>query len=78
MFQEINSRNRCKCNDDCYNLVLLFRSLHGIVRGENMELGRDSDTGGQVLHILTHLNHKLEQLLKHYANRKRVSIQHIR
>jgi hypothetical protein len=28
--------------------------LHGLVRGENMELGRDSDTGGQVgffLHV---------------------------
>lgn len=24
-------------------------SLHGLVRGENMELGRDSDTGGQVV-----------------------------
>lgn len=24
-------------------------SLHGLIRGENMELGRDSDTGGQVL-----------------------------
>lgn len=23
--------------------------MHGLVRGENMELGRDSDTGGQVL-----------------------------
>jgi len=23
-------------------------SLHGLVRGDNMELGRDSDTGGQV------------------------------
>jgi hypothetical protein len=23
-------------------------SLHGLIRGENMELGRDSDTGGQV------------------------------
>jgi hypothetical protein len=23
-------------------------SIHGLVRGENMELGRDSDTGGQV------------------------------
>jgi len=22
--------------------------VHGLVRGENMELGRDSDTGGQV------------------------------
>lgn len=24
-------------------------SLHGLIRGENMELGRDSDTGGQVI-----------------------------
>jgi hypothetical protein len=23
--------------------------MHGLVRGENMELGRDSDTGGQVI-----------------------------
>jgi sucrose-phosphate synthase len=23
-------------------------SIHGLIRGENMELGRDSDTGGQV------------------------------
>lgn len=29
-------------------LVDLHRSLHGLVRGDNMELGRDSDTGGQV------------------------------
>lgn len=27
---------------------ILFFSLHGLIRGENMELGRDSDTGGQV------------------------------
>lgn len=26
-------------------------SLHGLIRGENMELGRDSDTGGQVIFI---------------------------
>lgn len=29
-------------------MILCFHSLHGLVRGENMELGRDSDTGGQV------------------------------
>lgn len=29
-------------------LVDLHHSLHGLVRGDNMELGRDSDTGGQV------------------------------
>lgn len=41
---------------ECSNTrVVLFwhnlfsvRSLHGLIRGENMELGRDSDTGGQV------------------------------
>ena len=31
----------------CYDL--LHCSLHGLIRGENMELGRDSDTGGQVI-----------------------------
>ncbi|KAF5461396.1 hypothetical protein F2P56_017500, partial [Juglans regia] len=25
----------------------LYIVLHGLIRGENMELGRDSDTGGQ-------------------------------
>lgn len=29
-------------------MLFFFISLHGLVRGENMELGRDSDTGGQV------------------------------
>jgi sucrose-phosphate synthase len=27
-------------------------SIHGLVRGENMELGRDSDTGGQVKYVV--------------------------
>lgn len=30
-------------------LTLRSCSLHGLIRGENMELGRDSDTGGQVI-----------------------------
>lgn len=29
-------------------LYVVMISLHGLVRGENMELGRDADTGGQV------------------------------
>jgi len=35
---------------DCFIIVCgwLVCSLHGLVRGDNMELGRDSDTGGQV------------------------------
>jgi sucrose-phosphate synthase len=27
-------------------------SLHGLIRGENLELGRDADTGGQVKYVI--------------------------
>ncbi|AQK45470.1 Sas10/Utp3/C1D family [Zea mays] len=30
----------------------LCTSVHGLVRGENMELGRDSDTGGEVKYVV--------------------------
>ncbi|KAI0530736.1 hypothetical protein KFK09_000284 [Dendrobium nobile] len=33
-------------------LYLVLISLHGLVRGENMELGCDSDTGGQVKYVV--------------------------
>lgn len=33
-----------------FYIVLI--SMHGLVRGENMELGRDSDTGGQVKYVV--------------------------
>ncbi|XP_073003315.1 probable sucrose-phosphate synthase 2 [Typha latifolia] len=33
-------------------LYIVLVSLHGLVRGENMELGRDSDTGGQVKYVV--------------------------
>ncbi|KAL3745458.1 hypothetical protein ACJRO7_014545 [Eucalyptus globulus] len=36
---------------DC-KLYLVLISLHGLVRGENLELGRDSDTGGQVKYVV--------------------------
>lgn len=29
-------------------LYIILISLHGLVRGEKMELGKDPDTGGQV------------------------------
>lgn len=35
---------------DRYYVVMI--SLHGLVRGERMELGRDSDTGGQVKYVV--------------------------
>ncbi|MCO5600835.1 hypothetical protein L7F22_054950 [Adiantum nelumboides] len=33
-------------------LYIVLISLHGLVRGEDMELGRDSDTGGQVKYVV--------------------------
>ncbi|KAI3737327.1 hypothetical protein L2E82_27325 [Cichorium intybus] len=40
-----------------------FYSLHGLIRAENMEVGRDSDTGGQVKYVVelarVHLLHVL-------------------
>lgn len=33
-------------------LYVVMISLHGLVRGERMELGRDSDTGGQVKYVV--------------------------
>ena len=33
-------------------IIACLHSIHGLIRGENMELGRDSDTGGQVQFIL--------------------------
>jgi sucrose-phosphate synthase len=33
-------------------LYVVMISLHGLIRGERMELGRDSDTGGQVKYVV--------------------------
>jgi len=33
-------------------LFIALISLHGLIRGEDPELGRDADTGGQVLYVL--------------------------
>ena len=33
-------------------LDILHFSIHGLIRGENLELGRDADTGGQCLYVL--------------------------
>ncbi len=38
-----------KVKDQLY-IVLL--SIHGLIRGKNLELGRDADTGGQTLYVL--------------------------
>ncbi|KAG6428161.1 hypothetical protein SASPL_112410 [Salvia splendens] len=33
-------------------LYIVLISLHGLIRGDNMELGRDSDTGGQIKYVV--------------------------
>ena len=33
-------------------LRLLHLHLHGLIRSHDLELGRDSDTGGQTLYVL--------------------------
>lgn len=33
-------------------LYIVLISLHGLIRGHNLELGRDADTGGQILYVL--------------------------
>jgi len=37
---------------DDRGLYIALISLHGLIRGEEPELGRDADTGGQVLYVL--------------------------
>ncbi|MGD2074813.1 MAG: HAD family hydrolase [Gammaproteobacteria bacterium] len=33
-------------------LYLVLISVHGLIRGKDLELGRDSDTGGQILYVI--------------------------
>ncbi|WP_126455052.1 HAD-IIB family hydrolase [Sulfuriflexus mobilis] len=33
-------------------LYIVLLSIHGLIRGKNLELGRDADTGGQILYVL--------------------------
>jgi len=33
-------------------LYLALISVHGLIRGQNLELGRDADTGGQILYVI--------------------------
>ncbi|KAL3845723.1 hypothetical protein ACJIZ3_003126 [Penstemon smallii] len=48
----INSDTQIWSDDHSRKLYIVLISLHGLVRGENMELGRDSDTGGQVKYVV--------------------------
>ena len=46
------------------SLKFLHLHLHGLIRSENLELGRDSDTGGQTKYVL--------ELVKSLANTSKV------
>ncbi|KAK1324021.1 putative sucrose-phosphate synthase 4 [Acorus calamus] len=48
----INSDLQLWNEDDDKRLYIVLISLHGLVRGDNMELGRDADTGGQVKYVV--------------------------
>lgn len=37
--------------DDRSGLYILLISIHGLIRGHSLELGRDADTGGQTLYV---------------------------
>jgi sucrose-phosphate synthase len=50
-------------------LDILHFSLHGLIRGENLELGRDPDTGGQCLYVL-----ELVKALSRHENVRRVTL----
>lgn len=38
--------------DESGGLYIALLSVHGLIRGQNLELGRDADTGGQTLYVL--------------------------
>ncbi len=50
-----------------YYIVLI--SIHGLIRGENLELGRDADTGGQTLYVV-----QLARALAKHPNVERVDL----
>lgn len=39
-------------NEQTNRLYIALLSIHGLIRGKNLELGRDADTGGQILYVL--------------------------
>lgn len=50
-------------------LYICLVSVHGLIRGDNLELGRDADTGGQVLYVV-----ELAQALARHPEVRRVDL----
>lgn len=51
------------------SLYIMLISVHGLIRGENLELGRDADTGGQTLYVV-----ELARALAAHPNVARVDL----
>lgn len=67
-------------NNPVPKLHLQLFSIHGLIRGEDMELGRDADTGGQVKYVVSlaralskHPDVKQVDLFTRYIDDKKVS-----
>jgi len=43
---------RANMNRQPAELYIALLSIHGLIRGKNLELGRDADTGGQTLYVV--------------------------
>ena len=39
-------------NSEDGKLNILLISIHGLIRGQDLELGRDADTGGQTKYVV--------------------------
>jgi sucrose-phosphate synthase len=50
-------------------LYIILVSIHGLIRGENLELGRDADTGGQTKYVV-----ELARALAEHPNVERVDL----
>ncbi|MGR9100909.1 MAG: HAD family hydrolase, partial [Gammaproteobacteria bacterium] len=55
--------------DQTGHLYIALLSIHGLIRGHNLELGRDADTGGQTLYVL-----ELAQALDRHPGVARVDL----
>jgi sucrose-phosphate synthase len=56
-------------NEHSDKLYIVLLSIHGLIRGKNLELGRDADTGGQTLYVL-----ELAQALSRHPEVGRVDL----
>jgi len=54
---------------DQQGLYIALFSIHGLIRGRDLELGRDADTGGQTLYVV-----ELARALAHRSDVERVDL----